>query len=76
MGSKAGIEKMRGRLIEQYGSVERYNEIQREKASKGGKSGASGFSTSTKEQQAERGKKGALKRWAEVERQRRIGGKE
>lgn len=36
MGSKAGIEKMRGRLIEQYGSIERYYEIQRERAAAGG----------------------------------------
>jgi len=38
MGNKEGFEKRKKYLIEQYGSYERYIEVMRAQASKGGKS--------------------------------------
>lgn len=67
MGSKEGAAKARAYQIEQFGSVERAAKIL---GARGGKSGSSGFKESTKEQQAERGRRGALKRWAKIEIER------
>lgn len=67
MGSAEGARKARLYQIEQFGSIERAAKIL---GARGGKSGSSGFKESSSEQQASRGRRGALKRWAKIEVER------
>lgn len=75
MGSAEGARKARAYLLEQYGSMENYKEAMRKLGAKGGaKSSSRPFQDIKKASEA--GKKGALKRWAAVEIERRKGGAE
>lgn len=65
MGSAEGAKKAREIQIEKYGSYEKYRAALRTRASKGGKTGESGYSTMSKEDRKRYGSMGGKKRNAD-----------